>query len=46
MSTTTATPAPSLRVGGRINEELALKPIRIAAGAMPAVSRHMSTTGG
>ena len=46
MSTPTAMPAPSLRVGGRINEELALKPVRIAILTISDTRDEESDTSG
>jgi molybdopterin adenylyltransferase len=51
MSTTTAPastgmPAPSLRVGGRINEELELKPVRIAILTISDTRDEESDTSG
>jgi molybdopterin adenylyltransferase len=46
MSTTTAMPAPSLRVGGRINEELELKPVRIAILTISDTRDEESDTSG
>jgi len=46
MNTPTAMPAPSLRVGGRINEELELKPVRIAILTISDTRDEESDTSG
>jgi molybdenum cofactor biosynthesis protein B len=46
MTTPTAMPAPSLRVGGKINEELELKPVRIAILTISDTRDEESDTSG
>jgi molybdenum cofactor biosynthesis protein B len=46
MSTPAVMPAPSLRVGGRINEELELKPVRIAILTISDTRDEESDTSG